>query len=315
MEIDNELKKELVQLITNFRESVPVYRIRHLTSIEQEDSAKHLASKFMKFDSSELLAPRLCVRRGINTTVFDLPVGVKMRIYNNSGAMVIKRNMRPLEHIFGERADLERLKHYTIEEIKRLDLERWRSDFEDVQFERLWKIKAGAITLDNRRVPEVLCRVVGAFRRFISKIPVYGRASIFVKLATNRIIEAAGIDWRLIEKEAMDEVKIIDPDAAAGTILRELASFLPNKVITSKIYKPELFSLGYISLPKSRYQKYMQPAYLATFKSTGLTTLNRGIVINASTDIYEPLSLTPAPPPRTQRTDQEMYTNNCKKEG
>jgi hypothetical protein len=175
--------------------------------------------------------------------------------------------------------------------MKKLELDKWCSDLEQIEFERLWKIKASAITIaDKVKVPEVLCRVIGAFRRQINKIPVYGRASVFVKLAGNNTVQSAGIDWRLIETEPVDEIKIIDIDEAAETILRNIGVYLPNKVITSKMCKPEFFSLGYFSLPRNRYQRFMQPAYIATFKSTGSTSLNPAAVISASKDIYESLS-------------------------
>jgi hypothetical protein len=219
--------------------------------------------------------------------------------------MVIKRIMGPLDNIFSGPINLDELKKRTIEVMKKLELDKWCSDLEQVKFEHLWKIKASAITIAEKvKVPEVLCRVIGAFRRHINNIPVYGRASIFVKLAGNNMVHSAGIDWRLIEKEPVDDIKIIDPDEAAECILRSIGVNLPNKVITSKICKPEFFSLGYFSQPRRRYQRYMQPAYIATFRSTGSTSLNPAVVISASKDTYESLSpICNAPTPTQVRIE------------
>jgi hypothetical protein len=289
VQIDNDLKRDLSQLITNYRDTLPVYKLVDPSPTFQIDKANLLASRFLEDFCAESTV--LLAKRSNDTTEVNLPENTKIRIYNNSNAMVIKKIMAPLDNIFSGKIDFEQLKERTIEIMKKLELGKWCSDLEQIEFERLWKIKASAITIaDKVKVPEVLCRVIGAFRRQINKIPVYGRASVFVKLAGNNTVQSAGIDWRLIETEPVDEIKIIDSDEAAETILRNIGVYLPNKVITSKMCKPEFFSLGYFSLPRNRYQRFMQPAYIATFKSTGSTSLNPAAVISASKDIYESLS-------------------------
>lgn len=289
VQIDNDLKKELSRLITNYNDTLPVYKLVDPSPTFQIDKANLVASGFLEdfcADSTVILA-----RRTKNATIIDLPQNTKIRIYSNSNAMVIKRIMRPLNNIFSEKIDMEQLKNRTIEIMKKLQLDKWCSDIEQIEFEHLWKLKASAMTIvEKKKLPEVLCRVIGAFRRHINKIPVYGRASVFVKLAGNDIVQSAGIDWRSIETEPVDEIKIIDPDEAAESILRNIGVSLPKKTITSKILKPKFFSLGYFSLPRNRYQRFMQPAYVATFKSVGSTSLNPAVVISASRDTYENLS-------------------------
>jgi hypothetical protein len=67
---------------------------------------------------------------------------------------------------------------------------------DNLQFERLWQIKATGMTLSGQRGVVALCRVVGAFRRYLYELPVWGRASAVVELADDNVIAAAGIDWR-----------------------------------------------------------------------------------------------------------------------
>lgn len=175
-----------------------------------------LASRFLDdfcADSTVILE-----RKAKNTTTIDLPQNTKIRIYNNSNAMIIKKIMDPFDNIFTDKVDLEQVKQRIIEVMKKLELDKWGSDLEQVEGERLWKIKASATIAEKVKVPEVLCRVVGAFRRYINKVPVYGRASVFIKVAGNNVVQSAGIDWRTIKTEPVDEIKIIDPDEAAELI-------------------------------------------------------------------------------------------------
>ena len=296
VQIDDSLKKDLSQLITNFKDSLPVYKVTNLSSTAQVEKAIQLASKFLNHYCASL-PDTVISRKSENTTTIDLPERTKIRIFNNSSAMIIRRNIGPLDNIFSYEVDMGQMTGRAKEVMERLEFDKWCSEIEQIEFEHLWKIKASAITVREKvKIPEVLCSVVGAFRRYINKVPVYGRASVFVKLAANDVVQSAGIDWRIIEKEPIDKIKIIDPEDAAEAILRNIGVTLPNKIITSKMLKPEFFGLGYFSLPRTRYQRFIQPAYVATFKSTGITSANPGVVISASHDTYENLDRIPAPP-------------------
>jgi hypothetical protein len=120
---------------------------------------------------------------------------------------------------------------------------------------------------------------------------VYGAASTFIKIAGNNIIQSVGVEWRQIVERPINNFKIINPKIAAEKILKDLNSPETN-MSSSDIYKPELFSLGYISLPKRQEQNYMQPVYIAAFKSV-VPEWNRVIVIPATEKIYEPIHRTP----------------------
>ena len=108
MQIDNHLKETLLQLRPSFRETIPIYAIRQLKADEQEKNAHYLASKFMNRDIAESF--RSSIKRSNNSTVVILPEGTKMRIYNNSNCMVIKKKMGPLENLITKKLDEEQLK-------------------------------------------------------------------------------------------------------------------------------------------------------------------------------------------------------------
>ncbi len=290
MEVDKKLKEALLEKLSNFQESMPVYPIRKLSYEELINNAMDFAYKFMGSDTSESFAS--LNQRKDSSILVGLPEDTKMRIFPNSNTMIIKRKMRPLEYLIKGNLDKKQLTDITINVMKKLELDKWKLSFEQVEFERLWQIKAGGITMEKYVVPEVLCRIIGAFRRYINKIPVYGRASIFLKIARESLVESVGIDWRQIEEKPIDDVKIIPPEISAETILKNLNSISPNQIITTSNYIPEFFSLGYFSMPKKYEQEYMQPVYVAAFKSVGWTTLNRFILIPATNDVYDSICRT-----------------------
>ena len=288
MGIDKKLKQELLEILQNSQESMPVYSIKKLSYTEMIHYSRYYASRFMGRDSD---APFRCPHREDDLTLIKLSLDTKMRIYHNSNTVIIRRRMDPLENLIGEKSDIKQLSEIAIDEINKLELEKKKLPFEHVEFERLWQIKASSMTIEKTKEPILLCRIIGAFRRHINKIPVYGAASIFIKIAGGRQIESIGIDWRQINEKPINRVKIIDPDIAAEKVLKNL-NFNSNMVVTPEDYKPVFFALGYYSMPKRQQQNYMQPVYVAMFESLA-STLNMEIVIPATTHTYEPVSIAP----------------------
>ena len=288
MGIDKILKQDLLKILQNPQESMPVYSIKKLSYAEMIQYSKYYASRFMGKDSD---APFRCPHREDDLTLIKLSLDTKMRIYHNSNTIIIRRRMGPLENLFGEKSDIKQLSEIAIDEMNKLELDKKKLPIEHIEFERLWQIKASSITIEKMSEPVLLCRIIGAFRRHINKIPVYGAASIFLKMAGGRQIESIGIDWRQINEKPINRVKIIDPDIAAENALKNLNS-KSNMTVTQEDYRPAFFALGYYSMPKRLKQNYMQPVYVAMFESLA-STLNMGIVIPATTHTYEPVSIAP----------------------
>ena len=140
---------------------------------------------------------------------------------------------------------------------------------EPLRFERLWRLKAAGMKEDGERGPVALTRVVGAYRRFIGRLPVWGRASVLVELAAEGRVAAAGVDWRPVAPRPFERTEVLPPNEAGARILGELQKFAQGRRPSGKDYEPVMFSLGYFSLPKRRYQAIMQPVFVAMFEPTG----------------------------------------------
>jgi hypothetical protein len=91
---------------------------------------------------------------------------------------------------------------------------------------------------------------------------------------------------------------MISPDEAAAHVVKELSSFAPGSEVSTKDYMPEMFSLGYFSLPKRREQAFMQPVYVALLRAQGNTTLNRMIVVPGAITGYKSICRIATTPPK-----------------
>lgn len=209
-----------------------------------------------------------------------------MEIYHKSDTFTIEQKINSFEHFFRKKLELRESTEIVSKWMKQLGLDKYKLPIEHIELEMISEIKASGITKEEVRLPTVLCRVEGVFRRHINKIPVFGGPSIFVKIGED-VIESLKIAWRPINEKPAAEAKVIDPHIAAENILKHLASSIPEKTITTDNFKPEFFDIGYCSKPKRQEQKYMQPVYIAIFKSLGMSPWNTIIIIPATNPIYE----------------------------
>ena len=63
----------------------------------------------------------------------------------------------------------------------------------------------------------------------------------------------------------------------AATRKSKIASFA-DRTITTQDYEPEFFAMGYFTKPKRQLQNYMQPVYIATFKSLGFAKWHEVVI-------------------------------------
>jgi hypothetical protein len=205
----------------------------------------------------------------------------------------------PFERLISQNArqvDQDALIKQAHEVVRRLELDRSRVN-EELRFERLWRLKASGMTKEGKRGPIVLSRVVAAYRRYLAGLPVWGRASVFTKLATEGQVDSFGLDWRPVREAPVAQAYVLDPDEGAKRVLEELQTTLPNGRFTLEDFDPEFFALGYFSFPRRQRQTVMQPVWVAMLRSRGWTSLNHLIVVPAASTPYEPILRIPQRPP------------------
>ncbi len=290
----NALERKLIDKLSNYHEVAPVYRIEPHSLDELERSAARLANRVAghKEDSKSRL------RRSKGRSDLLLGDGFRARAYHPSGAIAVKAGLSPMEHLIGEKTDKIALTEASVATAKRLGLDTTGFPGENLAFERLWQIKAAGINRDRVRGREVVCRVIGAFRRYLGDLPVWGRASVVVELAGGNKIGGVGVDWRRVDTKPIDRAKVIDPERAAHAIVADLNGRLPGGEFGDKDFEVTMFSLGYISLPKRRAQGTFAPVYVAMLERHGWSTMNHVVMVNGSERVYEDVCRLNAEPPR-----------------
>jgi hypothetical protein len=282
---DAPLVEALLAKLTYARERAPVFRLPAPTAPQLVARARDLAARFFGVADPEPVRDDCC--HTADKTVLRLPEGASVTAYHASGALLAVRRLEPFAELLPPEATRESLRARAEETATALRLGACTAERERLEFERLWLVRANGITARGDIGAPVLCRAVGAFRRFVDDLPVYGRASVFVKLAGERTVAAVGVDWRARATDAVDQARLIEPKDAARRMVGELAAAMPGRQPSAKEYEPTLFAVGYFSLPKRRPQGYLQPVYVATFEARGGMTLNRLIVLPAAITPYE----------------------------
>lgn len=303
MRLDNEMVDTLVATLAHHQDTVRVYRISRLRLDELEAGAVKTLQGFLK--DAGLDGARYEMVRCRDRTRILAQEGLAGTLFHASGALALDRGWNPMSKAIGaaDRIDEAELRSQAEAAVQTLELGA-RNDNEQLRFERLWKVKAAGITVKGERGPVTLTRAIGAFRRHLDGVPVWGRASVVVELAGGGEVAAAGVDWRAVAKEPIDEPKVLPPEDAARRVVGELQSFRPGEPFTLKDYTPEFFALGYLSLPRRRLQTVMQPVYVAMFTPTRpFPSRGRLITVPAAPAAYEPICRPMgAPPPAVKKS-------------
>jgi hypothetical protein len=297
MQINSELRKALVEKVQCYQERVPVFRIAPQLLPHLEKQAADMGRRFAA--SFDLKEARVSLQRREGRTIFLLPENARLRLFHASGVVSAERGWSPFQHILSpdaQKVDKESLIAQGQEAVSRLGLDRPREN-EELRFERLWQLKATGMTREGKPGTVVLTRAVVAFRRYLAGLPIWGRASVFTKLASQAQLDAFGLDWRPVQQEPFDTAHVLDPADGANKVLEALQTYLPGGTFTQEDYYPQLFALGYFSQPKRRPQSVMQPVWVAMFRARGWNTLSRLIVVPAVSTPYEPICRVPEPPP------------------
>ncbi|OUC16432.1 MAG: hypothetical protein B0A82_01755 [Alkalinema sp. CACIAM 70d] len=226
-----------------------------------------------------------------NRTFIRMPFGARAIIYHASGAMKLVNRFKPMESLFNkleERGNLIELVEKTANQLK---IYEGLGQNESLRFERLWQIKAAAVSRQGQTVDPVLCRVVGAYRHFVGELPVWGAASVAIKLAGEGELDSLTIQIRQTTDKVVDRVEILRPEQAARQVFLQLSHLMrDSKVPVSEIIKPRGLRFGYLSLPKRKAQRVLAPVYIATIDIEGQEEAQAyQFVVPATEKTYLPL--------------------------
>lgn len=314
MRIDRELQQMLVEKAQYYQETVPVFRIVPQNATDLHKDSLQLASRFSGNASANEL--RYSVAQGEDHTKILLAEGASLRYYHSSGNKIFDRNTNPFNHIINDNAqgfEKNKFEDTACDLLEKNQLN-FAASLENLQFEKLWLLKASGINHKKEQGRAMINRLVYSYRRFLVGLPVWGRASVFIKVAAENVVDAFGIDWRKVHDAPLDKASTLAPDDGARRVLEELQNTNPEKTYTTKDFTPDFFALGYFSATKRSYQSVMQPVWVARFISNGFSRMGHVIAVPAANTAYEPICRKVTSPPfNEQRPQPRLIKDECNK--
>lgn len=310
MRTDKELQKILVEKTTNYRDTLPVFKIRNQNASELHNEAVKLALPFT--DTSQVKELRFDWVQKENHTLLRLQNNATLQYYPISGFKCFQKNTPEyLNSISNDAKDIKREEFEKaasdILEKNRLNLS---GTMESLCFENLFLLKSAGITPEGKATPVVLNRLVYAYRRYVNEMPVLGSASVFIKTAANYELDSFGIDWRYLYDAPLTRATIISPEDAATMVLEQLQNTNPERVYSTKNVEPLSFELGYFSHSKTTYQTVLQPVYVAKFILNGTSRMGHIVAVPAASTSYESICRKVTPPPFNSDRRDLKYSGN-----
>jgi hypothetical protein len=265
-------EKQLIEKMADSTGTVPVqaevFAVRQYSLEDLTRRAKRLLG--MTADVCKLSLDRGDWVQQADRTLVRLPMGGRAMVHHASGAMKVTTGLAPMESLFAKIEARESLKKLVEATAARMRIDEWAGHNESLNFERLWQIKASAADQEHKAVEPVLCRVVGAYRQFVGKLPVWGAASVAIKLAAGGALDSVSIQTRETTGESIEWAPVVRPDEAARQILLQLGSLMGrSKVPFAELAAPQWMRFGYASLGKRKSQRILAPHYVAAIGIAG----------------------------------------------
>lgn len=282
---EKELLERLSSQVEDTPKSIEVLNLRQYAMEELEPRAWSILRESSRMFKLQLDRRERVVEK--DRTLIRLPRGARLVIYHNSGALEYSCGLKPLEGLFKKIEPREALVKLVEEKVAGLNTREWLGSDQHLRFEHLWQIKASAAGKDNKVVQPVLCRIVGAYRLFVRDVPVWGPASLAIKLAGNAELDRLDVQVRETTSEVIDRVTVIRPDQAAHTMIQRMSTLWGNtKFSLGEIVRDASLRFGYFSLPRRKAQSLLAPVFVASIRTNGEEPMARQLIIAASEKDY-----------------------------
>jgi hypothetical protein len=287
---DKEFIERLSDSVKNVATRADVLAVRQYSLDDMEQRTRQLLHRTAEVFDLPLKRSDKVVQQ--DRTLFRLSSGARAVVYHASGAMRLVTGIEPMGSLFKNIEEREDLTQLVEDTVGRLKLDEWLNPKEFLKFERLWQIKAAAASPKGELIQPVLCRVVGAYRHFVSELPVWGGASLSVKLAGEGNLDSLTIQMRETTGEVIDQAEIFRPDQAARQVLLQLSGLMGSlQIPVSEVAVPRSFEFGYLSFPKRKAQRLLAPVYVATIETQGEERQGYVFAVPATERAYIPLEL------------------------
>lgn len=285
---DGDLIAALARRAEGYRDRVPVFRIEQPNTEKLLRQARTVVNLLWPQFGDCSLRPEVV---GAIMTMMHLPDEGHVDVFHPSGAIAGRMRTRTsrVPIATDERsADRKALISKT-ERIAADIAKQYVRGGEELRFESLWEVKGQGVTLKGEKTPVALFEFVGAFRRYLHGLPVWGRASVHVGIGGGSELTQWGVDWRHVRPEPFAHTPVVSPEEGAKRVMGDMWWRRPERPFTLDDFEPKSFSLGYVSLPRRREQGVMQPAWVAVLRPRKPMSMGHIVIVPAAPHAFEPL--------------------------
>jgi hypothetical protein len=259
---EQEFVAKLLKNVEKIPQHASVLALRSYSPTELEERGKRFLSMIAEMHVPSTGHADWVIQK--DRTLIRLPHQSRVVIQHASGAMEFVSGLGPMEALYPGMEKKELLTKQMIGIADRLKIRQWVGKNETLQFERLWQIKAGAADRLGKVATPVLCRTVGAFRHFIGDMPVWGAASVAIKLAGGGLLDSLQVQMRETTGQVVDKPATLPAELAARNIYKQLCGLMGTAdTILEKNVTVQWMHFGYFCFGKRKMQKVLAPVYTA----------------------------------------------------
>lgn len=301
---DEMFIEKLASRVGEVPEKADIISLKKYSLDEIQQRSKRVLEMIQEVSDMQLKRQERTIQE--DRTLVRMPLGAQLSIYNSSGAMKFSSGFNPMDFLFKEVESQEKLTNRVEKIAGRLNIRELVGENESLNFERLWQIKAAAADQKGNVVSPVLCRIVGAYRHFVSGFPVWGAASVAIKLAGEDRLDSLAVQIREPNGEVVGREKILQPEDAARRAFLQLNNLMhKSEIPVSELVKPKGMHFGYFSLSKRKAQRILAPVYIAEISVEGKDESQAYVfVLPATEKRYIPLSFIGSEAPPTLKRNE-----------
>lgn len=261
--LENKSIKKLADSIYK-HEEVSVYQLQFPSVKELQKEAYQWA--YSLFNNCESGDPRPEPIKHKNRLVLQHPEGFRIRTYYASGYI----EYRQLKRTYTGRTDVSNLKDADsiIREFgSKNGLWPLNSDGQ-IQAEGIRFVRSQGCSSKGEKTEVLTNNVITIYKRLTNGIPWIGPGSRITAMIEERDVVAFNRYWRQVTPKQV-KVQLLSIENAVEAMVKDLSSRLDNRNIQPEDLILESAEFGYYAAEKRKLQRFLQPAYIFTYHTTG----------------------------------------------
>lgn len=287
-----QLFANLMEMAPEVPDSVPVFAVQKPNLDQLHRSTDDLLRGIDEV--SDLRGKRNRWVEGNGRSVLQLSEGARASVYHQSGAIVYKSGLNPGAQQFKTSNDVDKNRAVAEKSVasvaSRLPLDRWVEGAGHLVPERVWRIMGAGADNEGQYAKPIMFRAVGAYRLVLDDIPVWGPASVALKVTGDGNVDSVSTLVRRPEREPLDKVPVLQPEVGLSSIVAQLEMLMGGSTAhLDEVAKPHWVRFGYLAGGKRKAQRTLEPVYVTQIDINGEDAQGYLLAASAGERVYEPV--------------------------